>query len=138
MYILFACIGIACNQNTVQAPYTYAVAKIPWNESLGNHRAVLTVNAPAEAVKLSFEWRRPDKEVENHRFLILDAETGDTIPNIQRLKIENERCELLFGPVKKKELISSIICLTVYRRDMGFITGDIIRKKMNLISNGCL
>ena len=102
LYILFACIGIACNQNTVQAPYTYAVAKIPWNESLGNHRAVLTVNAPAEAVKLSFEWRRPDKEVENHRFLILDAETGDTIPNIQRLKIENERCELLFGPVKKK------------------------------------
>ena len=73
LYILFACIGIACNQNTVQAPYTYAVAKIPWNESLGNHRAVLTVNAPAEAVKLSFEWRRPDKEVENHRFLILDA-----------------------------------------------------------------
>ena len=40
--------------------------------------------------------------MENRRFLIVDAETGDTIPNIQRLEVNNEQCELLFGPVKKK------------------------------------
>lgn len=102
LYALFVYIGIGCCQDTALAPYTYAVAETPWNEALGNHRAVLAVDAPAEAVKLSFDWRRPDKEVENRRFLIVDAETGDTIPNIQRLEVNNEQCELLFGPVKKK------------------------------------
>ena len=102
LYALFVYIGIGCCRDTALAPYTYAVAETPWNEALGNHRAVLAVDAPAEAVKLSFDWRRPDKEVENRRFLIVDAETGDTIPNIQRLEVNNEQCELLFGPVKKK------------------------------------
>lgn len=100
--ILLVCVGFSCDGNTVQAPYIYAVAETPWNEALGNHRAVLTVAAPADAVQLSFNWRRPDKEVENRRFLIIDAETGDTIPNIHRLKVDNEQCELLFGPVSKK------------------------------------
>lgn len=100
--ILFACIGFSCDGNTVQAPYLYGIAETPWNEALGNHRAVLTVDAPADAIRLSFDWRRPDKEVEERRFLIIDAETGDTIPNIQRLKVDNEQCELLFGPVGKK------------------------------------
>ena len=72
LYALFVYIGIGCCQDTAQAPYTYAVAETPWNEALGNHRAVLAVDAPAEAVKLSFDWRRPDKEVENRRFLIVD------------------------------------------------------------------
>ena len=102
LYALFVYIGIGCCRDTALAPYTYAVAETPWNEALGNHRAVLAVDAPAEAVKLSFDWRRPDKEVENRRFLIVDAETGDTIPNIQRLEVNNEQCELLFGPVKKQ------------------------------------
>ena len=102
LYALFVYIGIGCCRDTALAPYTYAVAETPWNEALGNHRAVLAVDAPAEVVKLSFDWRRPDKEVENRRFLIVDAETGDTIPNIQRLEVNNEQCELLFGPVKKK------------------------------------
>ena len=102
LYTLFVYIGIGCCQDIALAPYTYAVAETPWNEALGNHRAVLAVDAPAEAVKLSFDWRRPDKEVENRRFLIVDAETGDAIPNIQRLEVNNEQCELLFGPVKKK------------------------------------
>ena len=89
--ILFACIGFSCGGNTVQAPYSYAVAETPWSEALGNHRAVLTVAAPADAVRLSFDWRRPDKEAEDRRFLIIDAETGDTIPNIQRRKVDNEQ-----------------------------------------------
>lgn len=58
LYAFVACIGIGCSRNMPQAPYTYAVAETPWNESLGNHRAVLAVNAPAEVVKLSFDWRR--------------------------------------------------------------------------------
>ena len=80
LYALFVYIGIGCCRDTALAPYTYAVAETPWNEALGNHRAVLAVDAPAEVVKLSFDWRRPDKEVENRRFLIVDAETGIRSP----------------------------------------------------------
>ena len=54
LYALFVYIGIGCCRDTALAPYTYAVAETPWNEALGNHRAVLAVDAPAEAVKLSF------------------------------------------------------------------------------------
>ncbi len=50
LYALFVYIGIGCCQDTALAPYTYAVAETPWNEALGNHRAVLAVDAPAEAV----------------------------------------------------------------------------------------
>ena len=89
--ILFACLGFSCGENTVQALYSYAVAETPWSETLGNHRAVLTVAAPADAVRLSFDWRRPDKEVEDRCFLIIDAETGDTIPCLRRLRVDNEQ-----------------------------------------------
>lgn len=100
--VLFACLGMSCVHDTPQAPYTYAVAGTQWEEALGNHRAVLAVDNPAEAVQLSFDWRRPDKDVENRRLLIVQAETGDTIPNIRRIKVDNEQCKLVFGPVKAK------------------------------------
>lgn len=102
LFILLTWIGLSCTQDSSQAPYPYAVAGSPWNEALGNHRAILTVDNPVEAVQLSFDWRRPDNEVENRRFLIVHAETGDTIPNIRRVEVDNEQCSLVFGPVKKK------------------------------------
>lgn len=51
---------------------------------------------------LSFDWRRPDKEVDNRRFLVVNAVTGDTISNIKRIAVDNEQCKLIFGPVKTK------------------------------------
>ncbi|WP_075557137.1 glycoside hydrolase domain-containing protein [Parabacteroides timonensis] len=102
LFILLAWLGLSCIQNSPQAPYPYAVAGNPWNEALGNHRAVLSVDNPDEAVMLSFDWRRPDQDVENRRFLIVHAETGDTIPNIRRIAVDNEQCRLVFGPVKAK------------------------------------
>lgn len=99
---MLAAVCAGCTTHRQAATYNYAVADKPWQEALGNHRAVLSVDAPSDVVKLSFEWRRPDKGVEHHRFLIVDAETGDTIPNIRRLRVDNERCELQFGPVARK------------------------------------
>lgn len=82
--------------------YSYEVSSTPWKESFGNHRAVLKVSKSAEAVSLKFEWRRSDKDVGEKRFLIVNAETGDTVPNIRRLEVTNEHCYLQFGPVEKK------------------------------------
>ncbi len=82
--------------------YVYKTADTPWNESFGNHRAVLSVSKPSEAVKLDFQWRRPDAEVEKRCFLIINAITGDTIKNIKRIAVSNENCQIQFGPVKEK------------------------------------
>ena len=101
-FVLLTWVGLSCAKTSSQAPYPYGVAESPWSEALGNHRAVLTVDEPAEAVMLSFDWRRPDKEVDNRRFLVVNAVTGDTISNIKRIAVDNEQCKLIFGPVKTK------------------------------------
>ena len=80
----------------------YRIASGLWSESLGNHRAVLQINQPAEVISLDYSWRRPDKNVDKRQFLIVNAETGDTIRNIHRVEVNNERCHLLFGPVSAK------------------------------------
>jgi len=89
--------NLSCSEHDELPKYT--VAEIPWEPGLGNHRAVLSVNGPAEAVKLDLLWRRSDRDPADKRFLIINGSTNDTIPNIKRLEINNERCELLFGPV---------------------------------------
>ena len=76
----------------------YSVVKDPWAEWLGNHRAVLQVDSPAEAVELNILWRRHDKDPHLRRFIIVH-ENGDTIQHIRREQIDNERCHLIFGPV---------------------------------------
>ena len=79
--------------------YTYGCPDTPWAESFGNHRAVLHVDKPAEAVRLDFQWRRPDKDVDKRRFLVVHAASGDTVPHILRHEVDNECCRISFGPV---------------------------------------
>ena len=95
-------IGQLWGQQGKVRSYTYSVPQLQWDESFGNHRAVLEIDKPSEVVSLDFEWRRPDKDVDKNCMLIINACTGDTIPNIQRLEVNNEKCRLLFGPVKQK------------------------------------
>ena len=84
------------------APYKYVIAETPWPETFGSHRAVVEVARPAEVVLLPFEWRRHDENINNTRFLLISAASGDTIRNIRRMEVNNERCSLLFGPVLEK------------------------------------
>ena len=42
------------------------------------------------AVYLDLLWRRHDRWLERKKFIIVHAETGDTIQNIHRIKVENE------------------------------------------------
>ena len=82
--------------------YPYGVPSEPWEESFGNHRAVLQIEKPAPIANLDFQWRRPDKDAGHRRFLIIHAATGDTIRNIRRIEVNDEHCRLQFGPVEQK------------------------------------
>ncbi len=81
---------------------TYSVPKSPWAESLGNHRAILEISDPSDAITLDLAWRRHDKDPEKRRLMIISAGTGDTIANICRHQINNEKCRITFGPVNRK------------------------------------
>lgn len=80
-------------------PCTYAVASTPWDEGLGNHRAVVEVKQTAKAVMLHLDWRRGDKVTDQHCFLVVNAQNGDTIANVLKLQISPESCDMVFGPV---------------------------------------
>ncbi len=85
---------------TTENKNTYLTPEDPWPETLGNHRAVLNVKEPADAVELNIVWRRNDRKPEEKKFIIIN-ESGDTIKNIQRIFVDNERCQLVFGPIEK-------------------------------------
>ncbi|GAA3582401.1 glycoside hydrolase domain-containing protein [Snuella lapsa] len=96
LFLFFFTVGLVA-----QSEVNYSIADTPWEAGFGNHRAVVEVPEKAEAIKLDFNWRRHDKNPEDRRLLIINAKTGDTIPNVHRLTINNETCKLVFGPVEK-------------------------------------
>ena len=55
---------------------------------------------------------RPDKDVDRKRYLIIHAETGDTVPNIKRLEVTEDHCRLLFGPVTQKYVLLLLSALS--------------------------
>jgi hypothetical protein len=82
-----------------QQTYNYTIPPIPWAENLGNHRAILNITANSDVAYLDFEWRRHDKYVDKHNFIIINAATNQRVANIFRKIVDNEHCELYFGPV---------------------------------------
>ena len=109
--------------------YPYQVTPVLWEESFGNHRAVFQVYKPAEAVELDYYWRRPDKNVDQHRFLIINAQTGDTVSNVHRMEVNNERCRLRFGPVSVKGKYYFYYLPYRVQREYGFYGGGYIPKE---------
>ena len=97
LLIMLLIFGLVSSQTEI----TYGISETPWEAGFGNHRAVVEVPKNANAVKLDFNWRRHDKNPDERRLLIVNAQTGDTIPNIHRLTVTNETCRLVFGPVEK-------------------------------------
>ena len=99
-FILLVGFTYVCFGNSPIKPQ-YSVPNSMWPESFGNHRAVLEISEATDIVGLDLVWRRHGPGTAKKRFLIVSAETGDTIPNIYRLEVNNERCRILFGPVIK-------------------------------------
>jgi hypothetical protein len=95
-WILLMVMVISCS---TEHELKYTIAPIPWAEQLGNHRAVIDIRQPAGAVYLYLPWRRHDPEPDKKKLIIIRESSGDTIPNIFRLKVNQEECALVFGPV---------------------------------------
>ncbi len=120
---LFLCIPVSDGlSNTI----TYSVPEKPWDESLGNHRAVIDVDESAEAVLLDLPWRRHDEAPADKRFIILHSDTKDTIQNIHRLKVDEESCRIIFGPVVQGTYEFYYLPFQV-QKGHGFYYGDYLK-----------
>ena len=71
----------------------YAVAE--WPEARGLHRAVVRVEAPAEAVCLHLPWRRRDHDPERKRILVTDAADRE-IANLVVFRMNRESADIVF------------------------------------------
>ena len=67
-------------------------------DSLGNHRVVVFVEKPADAVLATIEWRRRDQNPEDKNLIVVDATTGKRITNVCRFAVNRERGEVVFQP----------------------------------------
>lgn len=67
-------------------------------DSLGNHRVVVFVEKPADAVLATIEWRRRDLNPEDKNLIVVDATTGKRITNVCRFAVNRERGEVVFQP----------------------------------------
>ena len=67
-------------------------------DSLGNHRVVVSVEKPADAVLATIEWRRRDLNPEDKNLIVVDATTGKRITNVCRFAVNRERGEVVFQP----------------------------------------
>jgi len=105
----------------------YSVPQSPWPESFGNHRAVLEISKEAEVIALDLLWRRHDPRPDNKQLIIVEATTGDTVPNIFRYSVSNERCRIAFGPVKKKGTYYFYYLPFEVQQDWGFYGKDYLK-----------
>ena len=70
-----------------------------WNaDSLGNHRVIVSVDKPADAVLATIDWRRRDLNPEAKNLIVVDAATGERITTVCRFTIDRERGEVVFQP----------------------------------------
>jgi len=102
--LLSAAVLIACApgaESQAGYEYEYGVPQVQWEESYGYHRAVIDVPQDTDAAELVYNWRRHGRNIPDHLFLIVNAETGDTLSNISRKQVDKEVCDIVFGPAKK-------------------------------------
>ena len=70
-----------------------------WNaDSLGNHRVVVSVDRPGDAVLATMNWRRRDLNPEAKNLIVVDAKTGKRVMNVARFTVNREKGEVAFQP----------------------------------------
>jgi hypothetical protein len=85
------------------APSLLSAQDVPYRlghwdpDSLGNHRAVLRVEAPAKAVQVLIPWRRRDADPEKKE-IIVTTSSGRRVTNAVPIEVTRERGILAFEP----------------------------------------
>ena len=69
-----------------------------WPAERGNHRAVVQVSAPADAVWIHLPWRRRDAEPDKKAVLVFDATTGKQVTNVTVVKATPAYGDIVFQP----------------------------------------
>lgn len=93
----WAALGVMATAAAWAGEITYAVGS--WPESgNGNHRAVVHVAAPADAVWAHIEWRRRDRNPETKDVRVVDLATGQRITNVVRAAMTREAGDIIFQP----------------------------------------
>lgn len=69
-----------------------------WPVELGNHRAVVEVDRPAEAILVDLPWRRRDLDPDQKAVLVFDAGTGKRIANAVTVSVTPVRGQVVFQP----------------------------------------
>mgnify|MGYP005839547063 CR=1 FL=1 len=90
-------LGIGVLGSSWAAELPYGLGSWP-EQGLGNHRAVLHVSEPAEAVWAHIEWRRRDLSPESKDIRVYDLTTGQRVTNVVRIAVMREYGDLVFQP----------------------------------------
>lgn len=129
MKFILILISIMIFSCTAKNKQPYSVPEKQWDESLGNHRAALQVDKPGDAVVLDILWRRHDRYQERKKFIIVHEESGDIIKNIHRIQVDNERCQLVFGPIEKSGKYHFYYLPYEIQKDYGFYNKDYLKQE---------
>jgi hypothetical protein len=76
----------------------YSVAKEPWTEGMGNHRAIVRAEQKTDAALVRIPWRRRDRDPERKQIIVVDAASGLRITNVARLHLDRFEGVLAFQP----------------------------------------
>ncbi|MBN2308852.1 MAG: hypothetical protein JXR94_07785 [Candidatus Hydrogenedentes bacterium] len=96
--------AVAMASLAISAAATAAGQELPyrigsWPEAgHGNHRAVVRVGEPADAVWAHVPWRRRDPAPEEKAILVVDLATGERIQNAVAVTVTRESGDLVFQP----------------------------------------
>ena len=102
----------ASDADSVYEPFApdgipFCVADEDWNpDSLGNHRAVVRVDAGADVplVSVRLPWRRTDHEPEKKGVVVVVAATGQKIAGVCLVDVSADEGTVCFPPVKGQSL----------------------------------
>lgn len=94
LMLFFLCLSLPAAVSSSELP-EYRVGNWKFNDR-GNHRAVVSVSAPAEAVFVRIPWRRRDTSPEKKAVLVYHAFTDQEIKEVLILKNQREYCQMVF------------------------------------------
>ncbi|WP_290797510.1 glycoside hydrolase domain-containing protein [Flavihumibacter sp. UBA7668] len=104
----------------------YGIAEQPWEEALGNHRAVLKVKDSAEIVRTIIHWRRRDADPRLKRMILLDA-SGRQIRNIVPITMDREKAEILFQPQSGEGIYYLYYMPFIGKKNVGWWEGAYLK-----------
>lgn len=96
--LILLAVGTTLFTSSASVPETlYEVAS--WQEEgRGNHRAIVEVSQPADAVRVHIPWRRRDPFPQRKAILVFDSATGQQIRNVMPITVTQEYGEIVFQP----------------------------------------